>query len=138
MMPPRFLDTSSAPRGPAAAPFLVRASSDLPSEEIEIAVARIHPQGEAVSLSRMRVEYLSTIDGTRITVRELEPGDWPHSTLEHEFCHVLTGNASYLYEDAAPYELAAGDTILFHPHTKGTLTITKCLRWICFSARRTW
>ncbi|WP_449473646.1 cupin domain-containing protein [Sphingobium chungangianum] len=56
---------------------------------------------------------------TRFGVWECSPGRWRREVRQAEFCHFLSGRATFTPDDGPPLEITAGDAVHFSASTRG-------------------
>ena len=56
------------------------------------------------------------------------PGTFARAVVSAEFCHFITGRATFLTEEGQRLEFKAGDAAYFPPRTRGTWTIHETVR----------
>jgi uncharacterized protein len=59
---------------------------------------------------------------------EASPGTFARAVVDAEFCHFVSGQATFVTEDGRRFEFNAGDAAYFPPRTVGLWTIHKTLR----------
>ena len=59
---------------------------------------------------------------------EATPGVFARAVVNAEFCHFVSGRATFVTESGTRHEFAAGDAAYFPPNTRGTWTIHETLR----------
>ncbi len=59
---------------------------------------------------------------------EATPGTFVRAVVDAEFCHFLSGHATFLTADGRRFEFKAGDAAYFPPRTQGTWTVHETLR----------
>jgi uncharacterized cupin superfamily protein len=59
---------------------------------------------------------------------EATPGTFVRAIVDAEFCHFLSGHATFVTEGGRRFEFKAGDAAYFPPRTLGRWTIHKTLR----------
>lgn len=75
------------------------------------------------------VEAYAAQDGALETgTWEATPGVFARAIVDAEFCHFVSGRATFVTETGARYEFAAGDAAYFPPRTRGTWMIHETLR----------
>ena len=75
------------------------------------------------------VEAYASPDGTLETgTWEATPGTFARAIVDAEFCHFVSGRASFVSEDGERYEFNAGDAAYFPPRTRGNWIIHETLR----------
>lgn len=55
----------------------------------------------------------------RFGIWECSPGRWRREVRQAEFCHFLSGRATFTPDDGPPLEIAAGDVVHFSASTHG-------------------
>ena len=75
------------------------------------------------------VEAWAAPDGSVETgTWEATRGTFARAISDAEFCHFVSGRASFVMEDGRRFEFKAGDAAYFPPRTRGTWTIHETLR----------
>lgn len=83
-----------------------------------------HPQPTLGTL-----EAFAATDGTVATgTWEATPGTFARAVAKAEFCHFVSGRATFVTADGRTYEFKAGDAAYFPPNTRGKWTIHETLR----------
>ncbi len=59
---------------------------------------------------------------------EASPGTFARAIRDAEFCHFVSGRASFVTADGRRYEFRGGDAAYFPPRTEGVWTIHETLR----------
>jgi uncharacterized protein len=59
---------------------------------------------------------------------EATPGSFARAIVDAEFCHFVSGRATFVQADGRRYEFKAGDAAYFPPRTQGIWTIHETLR----------
>jgi uncharacterized cupin superfamily protein len=59
---------------------------------------------------------------------EATPGTFARAIVDAEFCHFISGHATFVTEEGRRFEFKAGDAAYFPPRTHGTWTIHQTLR----------
>jgi len=55
-------------------------------------------------------------------------GSFARAVVNAEFCHFISGHATFVTAAGRRFEFKAGDAAYFPPHTQGTWTIHQTLR----------
>lgn len=87
------------------------------------------PVGDLPRPTLGTVEAWAAPDGTVETgTWEATPGTFARAIVAAEFCHFLSGHATFVMEDGRRFEFKGGDAAYFPPRTHGTWTIHEKLR----------
>lgn len=67
-------------------------------------------------------------DGAQIGVWEASPGRFTREVVAGEIMHIVSGAGTFTSDDGESMAIAAGDTLIFSPNTRGQWHITSALR----------
>ena len=81
------------------------------------------PSGEPVSQVRSASLPSTARASNRVGVWECSPGRWRRQVLQAEFCHFLSGRATFTPDEGEPLEIAAGDVVHFPERSLGVWDI---------------
>ena len=87
-------------------------------------------ENAALNAIKQYLEAGESAVGTRVDVRHLvaTPGTFARAIVDAEFCHFISGRATFVSEEGRRFEFQAGDAAYFPPRTRGTWTIHQTLR----------
>lgn len=77
------------------------------------------PLGTPVSQVRSQSLSSSANPKTRVGLWECSPGRWRRQVVQAEFCHFLAGECTFIPDEGAPIDIAAGDVVYFPPKSGG-------------------
>ncbi|EHR01017.1 cupin domain-containing protein [Bradyrhizobium sp. WSM471] len=109
-------------------PVVLKASANLPTNELDSISPVARPIGEPVSIMRSKVAFKSSSDSTSAGIWECSPGKWRRQVAEAEFSTFLSGRCTFTPDCGPTIVLEAGDSIYFHPNTNGEWKIIETVR----------
>ncbi|WP_420969498.1 cupin domain-containing protein [Bradyrhizobium sp. B120] len=109
-------------------PVVLKASVNLPTDELDTISPVSRPIGEPVSIMRSKIAFKSSTDATSVGVWECSPGRWRRQVAEAEFSTFLSGRCTFTPDGSPTIVLEAGDSIYFHPNTNGEWNIIEAVR----------
>lgn len=109
-------------------PVVLRASVNLPIDDLDSISPVSRPIGEPVSIMRSRVAFKSSTDATSTGVWECSPGKWRRQVAEAEFSTFLSGRCTFTPDGGQAIVLEAGDSVYFHPNMNGEWNIIETVR----------
>lgn len=84
------------------------------------------PLGEPVA--QTRCYNVTRSDGVETGVWECTPGRWRRQITEQEFCHFISGKATFTPDGGEPIQLKAGDALALAQNTLGVWDVQETLR----------
>lgn len=109
-------------------PVVLKASVNLPANELDSISPVARPIGEPVSIMRSKVAFKSSTDATSAGIWECSPGRWRRQVADAEFSTFLSGRCTFTPDGGATVILEAGDSIYFHPNTHGAWNVIETVR----------
>ena len=88
------------------------------------------PLSDSVSQVRYIAINSSSRPSHRVGVWECTPGRWRRQVTQAEFCHFLSGRATFTPDDGPALEIAAGDVVHFPECSLGVWDIHETCRKI--------
>jgi uncharacterized cupin superfamily protein len=74
-----------------------------------------------------------TLEEMKFGVWEAAPGQWERNIAEPEFCHFVSGRATFTTADGVVHAFKAGDSAYFPRDTRGTWRVEAALRKVFIS-----
>ncbi|MDH2406918.1 cupin domain-containing protein [Bradyrhizobium sp. SSUT18] len=109
-------------------PVVLKASLNVPTEDLDSISPVSRPLGEPVSVMRSKVAFKSSTDAISTGVWECSPGRWRRQVFQAEFSTFLSGRCTFTPDDGPEIVLEAGDSIYFHTNTNGEWNIIETVR----------
>lgn len=101
------------------------------AKELGVPTAVPAPIGEPVSHIQSNGWLSNTVAGTKIGLWECTPGRWVRQVRQAEFCHFLSGTATFTPESSGePIPINPGDVIHFPENSAGIWEVTETTRKI--------
>ena len=105
----------------------LKATHNILRRDMEVIEART-PGGAPTFVQARLQAYAQADGGIRCGIWEALPGTWRREITASEFCHFVTGRATYTPDEGAVVEFAAGDAAFFPPNSCGTWVVYETLR----------
>jgi hypothetical protein len=100
----------------------------LPAAQFELG-AIPPPIGDHPSPQLSSKEAFASQDGAVKTgTWQASPGRFARAVVDAEFCHFISGRATFVTEEGQTFEFRAGDAAYFPPSTRGIWIVHETLR----------
>lgn len=86
------------------------------------------PEGAPTSVQARLQAYAQADPSIRCGTWEALPGTWRREIAASEFCHFVSGRATYTPDEGDPVEFVAGDAAFFPANSHGTWVVHDTLR----------
>ena len=109
-------------------PVVIRSPQALSSAEMNDAGQPSQALSEPAPAFRRLPSFGSGLEAYRFGVWETTIGQWRRDVPEAEFCHILSGVATFTSDNGTVSRFGEGDSVFFPAHSLGVWDVTVPLR----------